>query len=42
MTTVRKLATLAKFGAIAGAIVAAFCVLLVAVLVVKARAWVRG
>lgn len=42
MTAARKLATLAKFVAIAGLIVVAFLVLLVAVLAVKTWSWVRG
>lgn len=42
MTTLRTIWSVAQFAAIAGAIVVAFCVLLVAVLAVKAWAWVRG
>jgi len=41
MTTLRKIATVAEFCAIAAAIAAAFCVLLVAVLAVRAWRWVR-
>lgn len=42
MSTLRTAGTITKFAAIASAIVVAFCVLLVAVLAVKAWAWVRG
>ena len=42
MTTLRTAGTIAKFALIAGAVVVAFCVLMVAVLAVKAWAWVRG
>lgn len=42
MSTLRTAGTIAKFALIAGAVVAAFCLLLVAVLAVKAWSWARG